>query len=119
MSEIQKLLIEDKQFMTAIKAQDRWQKRVVSIAEYEAHVICMSKPFRIYYANVFVLNKVSRFILDGSPNPTLVLWGYYPEKEQGIVEEGGILETRERSSAKQVQDLGPQGPSKDYHRRGK
>ena len=74
--------MEDRQFMTALRAQDRWAKKDVGVAEFEAHVMCMSKSFRKYYANVFVLNKVSSFILDGSQNTALVLQGYHPAKEQ-------------------------------------
>lgn len=104
--------MDDKQFMLAIRAEDRFNRQDVSIAEYEAHVICMSKPFRKYYANVFVLNKVSKFIPDGAEDSTLVLQIHHQAQESGASEEGGDVEKGERSPPEQVWD---QGTSQDDH----
>ena len=101
--------------MIAIKTQDRWRRREVSVAEYEAHVICMSKPFSKYYPNVFVLNKVREFILDGNQDLALVLQSYHLEEEQRVIEERGDAAKGERGSTEQVWSQGPESPAENYH----
>jgi hypothetical protein len=59
MAEAQKILLEDQAFIIAFKAEDRWHLKDVQAQDYEEYLVRSCKRFRMYYANIFVLNKVS------------------------------------------------------------